>query len=79
MALCRRGNKAAEKRMGSVRPALEFGVELARHEPGMRRDLHHFNDMIIRRSTGKNNAVIYKFFPVIIIYLIAVAVALIYH
>lgn len=72
-------NKAAEKRMGSVWSAFEFRVELAGNEPRMRRDLHHLNDMIIRRSTGKQNAVFSELLAVIIIYLIAVTVALIDH
>src|SRR3984957_14299288 len=52
----RRLHEASKERVGSERAALELRVELAAHEVGVVSELHHLDELLVRRRSGKHQA-----------------------
>ena len=83
---CRRGRRIAERRacfderreerVGSVRPALELGVELARHEPWVIRELDHLHEPAVGRHPADAQTVFFQRLSVGVVDLVAVPVPL---
>src|SRR3982074_3558578 len=56
--LVRRINKGCEKRVRSQRLRLELRMELTAQEPWMVREFDDLNEVLVRRNTGNNEAIV---------------------
>src|SRR5256885_4800276 len=65
-----------EQRMGTHRPRLELGMELATDEPRMLRQLDHLHERAIGRQPGRPQAVLRQDIAVRVRYLVTVAMPL---
>src|SRR5262245_1158471 len=74
----RRLHEAREQRMAVARRRRERGVELARDEERMRRQLDHL-DQAVAREAGKAQPRVHHLLQVAVVELVAVAVALLDH
>ena len=69
-------HKVAEEGMGPVGAALELGVELYGHEPGMIGNLDNFHQVALGVLARHAHAAGHKALQVFVVELVAVAVAL---
>ena len=78
MSACRCLNKFPEQRVSAVGPGFEFRMKLDAHIEGAAGELHRFHQAVIRRSAGKDHAMLAENIAVAVVEFIAMAVALLY-
>src|SRR5438094_4265693 len=77
--IMRCGNEAFEERMGLVRLAVKFGMELAGNEKGVVSQFDDFHQLAIGRETAENKTRFFEALAVRVVELVAVAVTFVDH
>src|SRR6185436_8880544 len=72
----RRANEAGEERMGIPRARAELGVELARHEPWMPRQLDDLHQLLLRPHARDPEPALLEPAEIVVVDLVPVAMAL---
>src|SRR2546423_9334813 len=72
----RGAHKPGEQRMGTHRPRLELGMELATDEPRMLRQLDHLDERAVGRQPGRPQAVLRQDIAVRVRHFVTVAMPL---
>ena len=71
--------KTLENWVWTIWTRLKFRMGLHCQEPRMVWQFHHFHNMVVRRATGEHNACLLQVLTIIVIYLKAMTMALIYQ
>ena len=69
-------DEAFKQRVRAVGPGFQLRMALGSDKERMVRKLDHLNDPSVRRNSGEQHAVVTQYLTVIVIYLVAVTVAL---